>query len=547
MKFKLFFSMLLAGSLLAGAQSQGYKDGIEYYKAGQYENAKTILTNTLGQAGTDQALANYYLGQTYLALKDKDAAKKYFDAGIAADADCAYNYVGLGALALLNGDTDSASDLFKSAQKLAKKNHEITVAIARAYYNADPVAFKKEIDKYLAKAHKDSKNTEPSIYILEGDMAFDAGNIGDAAAMYEMAISYDNANPEGYVKYANNYFKVNPQFSIAKLEEFLAVAPNSALGQRELAEKYYEGNYWNKAAEQYGRYIQNPNHFPEDKARYSVLLYYGEKYAESLRVANEILAQDPSHFLMQRLRFLNEVQMGDYQKGVDDAAAFFANNPNGYFTTNDFTTYADALTNLGQDSLAVIQYELAAEKFPDNADVQLALSAAYTKAKDYHKAAQAFDKYLENTPEPSLNDIYTGSARWLNVAATAGDNMELRAEAANKGIEYVNRVMERAQPDPSFLQRKARLMIAGNGNKPNAEAIATYGEMVAMLDADPANADATNPNNGLQLYKEAYMFSVAYYNTLSQESESAEAKEANDTLAKDFSAKLKEVNEKLGN
>ena len=43
MKFKALFTMLLAGSLLAGAQSQGYKDGIEYYKAGQYDNARTIL------------------------------------------------------------------------------------------------------------------------------------------------------------------------------------------------------------------------------------------------------------------------------------------------------------------------------------------------------------------------------------------------------------------------------------------------------------------------------------------------------------------------
>lgn len=537
MKFKLFFSMLLAGSLLAGAQSQGYKDGIEYYKAGQYENAKTILTNTLGQAGTDQALANYYLGQTYLALKDKDTAKKYFDAGVAANPECAYNYVGLGALALLNGDAEAASDYFKNAQKLAKKNHEITVAIARAYYNADPVKYKKEVDKYLAKAHKDSKNTEPSIYILEGDIAFDNGNVGDAATMYEMAISYDNANPEGYVKYANNYFNVNPQFSIAKLEEFLSVAPNSALGQRELAEKYYEANYWNKAAEQYGRYIQNPNHFPEDKARYSVLLYYGEKYPESLRVANEILAQDPSNFLMQRLRFLNEVQMGDYQKGADDAAAFFKNNPNGYFTSNDYTTYADALSNLGQDSLAVVQYEIAAEKFPDNAGVQMSLSSAYTKDKKFLKAAQAFDKYLEATPEPSLTDLYTGSARWLNVAATAGDDMPLRAEAARKGLEYVDRVIAEAKPDPSFLQRKARLIISGNGNKANAEAIANYDEMIKMLDTDPANADPANPNNSLNLYKEAYMFNIQYFTDV----------EPNEEKAVEFSNKLKEVNEKLGN
>lgn len=31
--------------MAAAAQSQGYKDGIEYYKAGQYDNARTILAS----------------------------------------------------------------------------------------------------------------------------------------------------------------------------------------------------------------------------------------------------------------------------------------------------------------------------------------------------------------------------------------------------------------------------------------------------------------------------------------------------------------------
>lgn len=266
MKIKLFLSLLLAGSLFASAQSQGYKDGIEYYKAGQYDNAKVILTKTIGDASTDKALANYYLGQTNLAQGDKAAAKQCFDAGVAANPDCAYNYVGLGALDLLNNQPGTAGDYFKKAQNLGKKNYEILVDIARAYYNADPVKYAKEITKYLEKAHKDSKHGEPSIYILEGDMLFDAKDYGAAAGKYEMAIGYDNNNPEGYVKYARAYFPVNPQFSIQKLEEFLQVAPNSALGQRELAEKYYEANYWNKAAEQYGTYIQNPNHFPKTKS-----------------------------------------------------------------------------------------------------------------------------------------------------------------------------------------------------------------------------------------------------------------------------------------
>ena len=58
MKFKALFAMLMAGTMLVSAQSQGYQDGVEYYKAGQYENAKTILLNTMSNPSTNQALAN---------------------------------------------------------------------------------------------------------------------------------------------------------------------------------------------------------------------------------------------------------------------------------------------------------------------------------------------------------------------------------------------------------------------------------------------------------------------------------------------------------
>lgn len=191
MKIKLILSMLAAGTIAAGAQSQGYKDGIEYYKAGQYDNAAEILNRTINDSATDKALASYYLGQTALAKGDAAAAKKYFDQGVAANAECPYNYVGLGALAIKAGDKGTASDNFKLAQKYSKKNAEILVDIARAYYNVDPVAYAKEIDEYTAKALKQSKNQEPSVFILEGDMAAAKQDWGDAAAKYEMAITID--------------------------------------------------------------------------------------------------------------------------------------------------------------------------------------------------------------------------------------------------------------------------------------------------------------------------------------------------------------------
>ena len=510
MKIKFFFSLLLAGALVAGAQTQGYKDGIEYYKAGQFDNAKTILERTLNDANTDKSLAYYYLGQVNLAKGDKAAAQADFEKGRELNPANGYNYVGLGAVALLNKDTDNAQDYFKEAQKLAKKNAELTVAIARAYYNADPVAYAKEIDKNLLKAHKDSKDKEPSIYVLEGDMKYDKQDFGGAAQQYEQAITFDPNNSEGYVKFANAYFFVNRDFAIQKLEELLSQQPQSAMAQRELAEKYFKADHWRKASDLYGKYIQNPNHFPEDKARYAVLLYWGEKYPESLNVANQILAQDPSNFLMQRIRFLDQTAMKDYAAAVDNAAKFFADNAGGNFTTNDYVTYAEALTGAGQDSLAVVQYEIAAERDPKNGDLLKNLSTVYSQNKDYAKSAEAYDAYLKLQDNPSLNDLFGMSGRYLNAALNASDSIQAK-ELAARGLEYVGQVIDRAQANPLFFQRQGRLFIAANEKKPDAKAIEAYDKMLELLDADPENMNPANANNALDMYREAYSFEIMYY------------------------------------
>ncbi len=528
MKIKLFFSLLLAGGLMASAQSQGYKDGIEYYKDGQFNNAKEILERTLNQSETDKALANYYLGQVALAQGDKAAAKSYFEQGMQIDPENAYNYIGIGALDLLNGQLDAAKDQFKMAEKYTKKNAEASIAIARAYYNADPVTYAKDIQKYIDKARKDSKNADPSIYVLEGDMLADKSDFGAAATKYENAITNDPNNPEGYVKYANAYFNVNKQFAIQNLEELLERQPNSAMAQRELAEKYFKGDYWRKASDLYGKYIQNPNHFPEDKARYAVLLYWGEKYPESLAVADEVLSTNPKKndkFLMERVRFLDLTKMEKFPEAVASAEAFFKDNAGDNFTTNDYVTYADALSGNGQDSLAVIQYEIAAQRDPENGDLLKNLSSIYDKNKQYAKAADAYGAYLKLQENPSLNDLYGMSGRYLNAAATSTDSIEAK-ELAEQGIGYVNQVLERAADKiPAFYQRLANLNIAGNMKKPNAAAIEAYDKVIELLDANPENMNPANPDNQLRMYWQAYAFKAAY---ASQTGDKELAKQLND-------------------
>ena len=507
-KTKFILSLCLCASMVASAA--GYKDGIEYFKADQFDNAKDILLRNIGSiTPAEKSISYYYLGAIDLRNGDKAAAKANFDNGMAADAKCAYNYVGLGELDLRNGNVKSAEDLFKKAQSFNKKNAEISVMIARAYYNADPVKYTKEIDKYLNKARKDSKLQEPSIYIFEGDMLMDQKQVGDAAGKYENAIYYDAGNSEGYVKYANAYFQVNPDYAVQKLEELKAKQPTSALAQRELAEKYYENNQWRKASDQYGEYIQNPNHFPEDKARYSVLLYYGENYEPSLAIAQELLANDPDNFLMNRMLMLNLAALDRNEEANAAAQKFFGLK--GYFTGNDYVTYSSVLNKLGKPDEGIAVIEKGAEALADNASMLQTLSNTYYAAKRYLDAAKAYDRYLATKGEyVSGTDLFTGAGRYLSAAATADSTMN-PMEIAQNGIAYVDKALENQPNNSSLLRRRAQLLLVGNGNEMNQAAADAYIKLIELLDLNPDGKNASSPNNDIDYYKNAYLMLGVYF------------------------------------
>lgn len=488
MKFKLLFSFLFAGAMTLSAQ-QGYKDGIEYFRADQPEEAEIILNRTINDAGTDKAEAYYYLGQIELQKGNVAAAKEDFNKGIAANAQNPKNLIGLGMIELKNGNKAGAEAQFKAARDLDKKNPLVAVEIARAYFNADPALYAKEIEKNIAQAKNLSKKQpEPAIYILEADMLAPT-SVGDAAGYYEMASQFDpNTNyPEAYVKYARTYFTVNPQYSIDKLKALLEKQPNSALAQRELAEKYYESDRLTLAAEQYGKYIANPNHFQKDKIRYVALLYFGKKYQESFDLATQILADDPNNIYMQRMQFLNMEALKQPIEAKKYAEIFFSNPAaQGKIVPNDYTTYGDVLGELGQDTLAAIQFEKAVELAPEKVALLKDLSGAYTKAKMYREAAEAYRKYCE-TDEATTNDIFMLARRYQNVAATEENDSPEKAAAVENALRYVNIALERVPDNATIALTKARILFVKNNNVPDQDTVDAYLSGIELLDKDEAN------------------------------------------------------------
>ena len=329
MKLRTLFSLCMGGLALTALAQGGYQDGVDYYNADRFEKAKTILEKTLNDPSTNKAVSYFYLGCLDMRDGNIQGAQANFNNGVSANPENGYNYVGLGEIALKNGNKGEAEKLFKQALNTNKKDAAIVAAVARAYANVDPVAYAKEVDKYIAQGMKMSKNKEPQIYVLQGDLAKNDDK-GVAAGYYEQAIIYEeetgSVNPEAYVKYSNLYNKVNSDFAIGKLVELNEKLPTSALAQSELAEKYYDNNQLTRAAEQYGKYMKNPNHFQGDEQRYSGLLYFGKKYPESLEVAQQVLAKDPDNVYMQRMVMLNKAALEDWAGAEEAAQKLFAHS-----------------------------------------------------------------------------------------------------------------------------------------------------------------------------------------------------------------------------
>jgi len=507
MKRKFFIAslMLMGASLVTNAQ--GYKDGIEYYKVDKLDNAKELLERNLNAASTDKAEAYYYLGQIALHQGKVADAAANFEKGIAANAMNPYNYVGQAAIALKNGGNVKA--LLDQARKLSKKDPKLEMEIARAFYDANPTTYAKDIEKCIKNARKWNPD-HPDSYIFEADTKADKQDWGNAAGIYELAFDKDPNNIEAYVKYANTYFNVVPEMAIQRLEELQNKVPNSALVQRELAEKYYADNLGAKAAEQYGKYIKNPNHFAQDEVRYVQLLFFGEKYNESLDLAtsliNKLNPADSKVFYMKRMQLYNLVQLQKWPEAVEAGKAFFANAvPQGSsYEVRDYTDYGQALQTAGMPEEAIAAYEKAIELNPNNAELIRFMGDSYADTENFVKAAEYYQRLVDSGNNKS-NDLFTLSNYYLGIASTDGLDAAVKADALNKSQKYIDDVDKLVPGNVQIVNQKAKIAKFREGDNNNGAALAAYQELLGILDAKDNKADYA------RYYKYAYNYMATYY------------------------------------
>lgn len=476
MKIKSIISLCLAGFAATGF-AQTHVEGEEYFKAGQYNNARELLERSLSNPQTDKAVSNYYLGSYWILGKDNNKALKYFNEGVAVNPESPLNYVGLGQLRLMANDLKGAEAQFKLAEKFAKKDAAVSIAIARAYYNADPVVYSKQIAKYIEKARKDSKNEHPDIYIFEGDMDRDAKNIGGAASKYDMAKGYDPKSAVAYVKNAELYHKVNPKYAIANLQELLQNNPTSALGQHELAETYEEQEDYKNAAIEYGKYVNNPAHFKSDESKYSFLLYYDKQYKKGYDYATELIASDPTNFDAQRYQFINAANLPE----MKDQLLPMAEN-----------IYKAHKANPEKNRLAFIDYFYIQSQLNSNRKFDEAAEVLQEGIEDPN-----LDKFKTQLVDTKFQTFMRGAKTMMGegVQAAKNGNKQEADDLYLKGVIYATKAsgVNPESYEPQFL---IGTLASLQGDLPKAAQL--YEEASALLDASGVEG---NEGNAKTIYK----------------------------------------------
>ena len=436
-KIKLIFPLALILLSMAGLSAQS-NIGVDYYRLGENEKAKEYLNRNLS---VSPAEANFYLGEIAFSEKDLAKAEEYYNKALSANAESPYGPIGLAKLKL-KSDTKVATAALAAIGKKNKKDADVFVAIARAYFDNDMLdAMKKEI----ASAKK-ANEKNPEIYILEGDMILksDVKRVGEAAGKYEMATYFAADYGLGYVKYALVYEHISSTLAIEKLKTIIEKQPDYTIAYSALGKVYTQNGFYPQAIGMFQTYFASDIYSVDDIGFYARALYFTDSFDEAKKIVNEGLQKAPNHFVLNRYLMYINAKTKNIEEGLQVADKFFTLRDASGYIPMDYAMYAQVLSAAKRYNEAVAQYEKAISMEPEKLEVYAEAASIAREKRDYALAANfvkrqmAVKAQLSNDSEymDDIVDINTLGYDYYSAGVTISRNSGVAEEKmADKALK----------------------------------------------------------------------------------------------------------------
>ncbi|WP_052316748.1 tetratricopeptide repeat protein [Rudanella lutea] len=434
-KKSLMTTLALGAMLTAPVFAQDIQTGLKDLESERFAKAEQTFTQLA--SSSPSADNQFYLGYYYLRTNQLDKAKAAFEKGAAADPKNQLNSVGLGAVALAQGDRATAKTKIDQAVSATKsKNMDVLFRAGEAYTlnekNNDPAAAIALLD---AAAKLDKKNTNADIKMALGDAYFIKNDGGMAVSRYEDALSVSPNLAEANYKIGRLYLRGK---NYVKAQEFFNKAietdPEFALTYRSLADALAGSRAYKGAAANMEKYVQKSGTTDPDYLT-TVAKYYflANDYLKATSYLDQLKGKvnDP---VLDRMYGWAYTALGKNEQAVESLKKFIATAPQKVIY-DDYKYLGRAYGQLGTpegDSLSIINLEKAA---PEDTTENLyrEIAKKYNDSKRYDRA---YDYYVKTIGQgkPLNNDYLLMGLAAYNMGFRIGRDVAKEDTAAARQL-----------------------------------------------------------------------------------------------------------------
>ena len=421
---KLFMTFLVAGLFAVGTlQAQSIQEGIKDLYAERFKSAKSTFEKLLA-ANPNNIEATYWLGQTFIAMKDTADAKNLYSKALLSSANAPLVIVGMGHVELMENKMSEARQRFEAAITMSrgKKGDDPAVlnAVGRAITNTYNAKDKKggdinyAVQKLETAAQRDPKNAEILLNLGNAYRKAKPGEAGGQAFQsYRKATEVDPGFAPAYHRMAQLF---NTQRNWDLYEKYL----NDAIAKDpRYAPAYYDLYYFKllrldfAGAEQYAKkFIESSDPDPENDYIRVQTLWAKKDFDAAIAGAKNIIAQVGPTVRARVYKLIAD----SYLQKKDTAAAkefvdlYFAKETPEDLTPMDYQMKAATYSVIpGQEAVVLESYKegIKADTVLENKiDLLKKGTAFFAAKKDYANEAQLHELILQLKPNLTINDYF---------------------------------------------------------------------------------------------------------------------------------------------
>ncbi len=399
-KLFLISTIMISSTLFA----QTLNDAIKLTTNEQFQSADDAFKKLI-QMGPSNGEYYFYYGENFFKNENMEMATKLYQKGTDVNATNPLCYVGLGKVQWYQGkQADAKANFFKATTLAAGKDAVVLMKIAEAYINADTKNLTDAFTLLAQAAKLDAKN--PEVYILTGDAFLEQNDGTKAIENYEKAAGLDPKSVKATLRQGQLYNRSrNYPLALDFYKKASLIDSTFAPAYREKAEIYFRAVQPKAAAAQYKRYLDLNNDCIA-RGRYAGFLNQAKMYQESVAAALEALKCDPNNPYLYRYLAYDYFQLKDYPNGLTNCNTFFTKISPDKIIAQDYENRAKLNSQMGNDSLAIIDYKRIMEQDTTRTEYLGDIANAYKKTKRYKEAIEYYTKKIK-TGKANAND-YNG-------------------------------------------------------------------------------------------------------------------------------------------